>query len=929
MTSPKGAAARPPDGVDGPDEPVGYPSRWESDVILRDGSTVHVRPIRPTDGPAIQALHSRLSAETIYFRFFSPLTTLSPRLLDRFVRVDYVDRIALVAVLGEDIIAVGRYERLPSGAEMGAEAEVAFLVDDAHQGRGLGTMLLEHLAAIARIAGITRFVADTLPENSRMLRVFHEAGFDDQRTFADGVVRVVFPIQVTEASVAAADERERQATARSVRRLLAPTTVALIGASRRTDSLGHQLLRTLLAGEFNGPVYPVHPEASHVSSVRAYPTVNEVPDRVDLAVIAVRAEAVPEVVEQCVRKHVGGLVIISSGFADRDEEGRTVERRLVTEARRNGMRLIGPNCMGIVNTDPEVRLNATFSPMPPCGGIGFIAQSGGLGVVLLDEIARRGLGVSTFVSAGNKADVSGNDLLQYWDEDPATSVVLMYIETFGNPRTFARVARRVSRRKPIVAVKSARSTAGVAASGTHGQEQRQADDAVDALFRHAGVIRTDTLEQLFDVAQVLASQPLPAGRRVAIVGNNGGPGVLAADACSAAGLEVVELSPATQERLRSSMPWQGGVTNPVDLAPDARPDAFRAAIDAVLADERVDSVIALYTSPLAAPVDAVAAAVATAASSAPGKPVIVCVVGRRGLLHAQLPDRAATTAIPSFAFPEAAAQALGRVAEYAVWRRRRVGDMAALDVDTDAVRAVVARVLGRGGGGDASPGGDEAGAGAWLGPAEVACVLHAYGIGVLPSLVAGSITAAVRAAKELGFPVMLAADPGDDATLPPRRRMRLGLGDPAAVRAAWAELDPAGPVRVQAMAGRGCDVNVGVTQDALFGPLVTLGAGGRIGEPSRVRSSRALPLTDLDAADLRREVVGSHRPDGQPWTDEECGVLDDLVQRVGRLVEDVPEVAGLDLAPVVLDAAGAAVAGARLRLARAEPRPERALRRLR
>jgi acyl-CoA synthetase (NDP forming)/RimJ/RimL family protein N-acetyltransferase len=867
MTDEAASHAAAPDEAASPDAaPVaGYPERWSADVVLRDGGTVHVRPILPSDGDGIRALHGRLSAETIYFRFFSPLTTLSPKMLDRFVRVDYFDRFALVALLGEDIIAVGRYERLPSQGAVGDEAEVAFLVDDAHQGRGLATMLLEYLVARAEEVGITRFVADTLPENVRMLRVFHEAGFDDQRTFGDGVIRVAFPIRPTEASVAASHDRERHAAARSVRRILAPRNVAVIGASRRIGSLGNELLRNLLLGHFNGPVYPVNSDAVHVNSVRAYPSIHDVPDRVDLAVIVVPAEGVPAVVEQCARKHVGGLVVISSGFAERDAAGLLAESRMVSEARRNGMRMIGPNCMGIINTDPAVGLNATFSPMPPRGRIGFIAQSGGLGVVILDEVARRGLGVSTFVSAGNKADVSGNDMLQYWDEDPATDVVLMYIETFGNPRTFARVARRVSRTKPIVAVKSGRSAAGSRAAGWNRQE-RQSDASVDALFRHSGVIRTETLEELFDVAQVLASQPRPAGRRVAIVGNNGGPGVLAADACSAAGLVVAPLGEETQRKLSASLPWQGSVRNPVDLAPDARPEAFRLAIDTVLADPGVDAVIALYTSPLAARADDVAGALANAPAGGWPKPVLACILGRRGLLPIPSPD-GVQRSIPSFAFPEAAARALGRVAEYAEWRSRPEGKMPAFaDIDRNGARAVVAAW-------SSAPPDD-----GWLGPDPTRRLLAAYGVGRPP---------------EATDPEPGEAGDGD------------GDGD-----------------------GDGGDLQVDVSQDPLFGPLVALRLPGRGGRGPRHEAFRALPITDTDATELRVDVLAGQTPDGRPLSGLDAAGIDDVLQRVGRLVEDIPELAEMEIG-LHLDHPTPAVRRARIRLSPWEPRPELALRRLR
>ncbi len=983
--------------------PPGYPAGWESDVVLRDGGTVHVRPIRPGDAGAILALHGRLSPETIYLRFFGPLTTLSPRMLERFVTVDYRDRLALVAVLGDEVVAVGRYERLPSGSGPGDEAEVAFLVDDAQQGRGLGTVLLEQLAAYARAVGVTRFVADTLPENSRMLRMFHEAGFGDERTFADGVVRVAFPIEATPISLTLSHERERLATARSVGRILAPRSVAVVGASRRPETLGNQVLRALLDGGFEGPVFPVNPGTTHVCSVRSYPSVADVPDQVDLAILAVPARAVPEVVEQCVRSHVGGLVVISSGFADRDETGRQAERRLVAEARRNGMRLVGPNSMGVVNTDPNVRLAAAFGPLPPAGQVGFIAQSGALGVVVLDELARRGTGVSSFVSTGNKADVSGNDLLQYWDGDEATRVICMYIETFGNPRTFARVARRVARHKPIVMVKSGwsgsavdRSTAGGSTAGGDGAGRAEVpadhpgagEAAVEALLRQTGVIRTATLEELFDVAQVLVSQPLPAGRRVAIVGSSGGPEVLAADACRAAGLEVAALTPAIEERLRATVPAATAAADPVGLPADALPEHLRAALEVVLADDGVDAAIALYTSLLASPADAVATAVATAATTAPEKPVVASILGRRGLVGPE------GRRVPSFAFPEAAARALGRVAEYAEWRRRPVGTLPDLPVDTVSARELVSRALeamsrsgeggnvartggegvdvddGRGGAGEtdvaagegeqlAGEGEQLAGGeprapqclrGGWLDRETTRALAAAYGIDLLPSRplaadldsdtaaggVAGTASdprrlgdAAVAAAGQLGYPVVVEVDPGPSRTKAERGNIRLGLLEAGAVRVAVAELASRGPMVVQATARPGWDVAVGVTQDPDFGPLVSLGTGGRLGEPVRVRRSRILPVTDVDAAELRTEVLGSHRPDGSPWSEAEKEAIDGLVLRVGRLVEDLPEVTHLDLDPVVVSPGRAAVAGLRVHVQPPEPHPERALRRLR
>ncbi|MCU4183662.1 bifunctional GNAT family N-acetyltransferase/acetate--CoA ligase family protein [Acidiferrimicrobium sp. IK] len=892
-------------------EPPGYPAQWEADVVLSDGSTMHVRPIRPDDAPRIEALHASLSPETIYFRFFTPVARLSPKMLERFTVVDYTDRLALVGVLGGKLIAVARYETLPAPFDGGKEAEVAFLVSDEHQGRGIASLLLEHLAAAGRVNGITRFVADTLPENSRMLRVFHDAGFDDVRTFADGVVRVAFPIEPTETSLAAASARGQRAASRSVARLLSPTSVAVIGASTKAGTLGHVLLRSVLAADFNGPVYAVHPTATHVAAVPAYRSVLDVPDRIDLAVIIAPAEAVPQIAAECVRKHVAGLVVISSGFAESDAVGAEAQRLLVSEVRGNGLRLIGPNCMGALNTDPAVRLNATFSPMPPAGQIGFVAGSGALGVVILDEVRRRGLGVSSFVSIGNRADVSGNDLLQYWDDDPRTEVVCMYLETFGNPRSFARVARRLSARKPIVAVKSGRSPAGVRAAGSH--RRAEGDLQVDALFRQSGVIRTDTLEELFDVTQVLSSQPLPAGNRVAIVGNNGGPGVVAADACDAAGLDVVALASSTLERLRALLPSRSPVGNPLGLPPDAQPHDFEAAITAVLTDPGIDSVIALYTSPLAAPLEDVNRAIGTASATAPDKPVLACVLGRRGLLETAPGGRR----VPSFAFPEAAARALGAVAAYSTWRIAGQGEVPELDgVDAERGRAVVEAALASADGSGASP------TGAWLDHGPTRSLLDAYGIARLDSRVAGDVDAAVAAAVGLGFPVVVRADPHPDAPAGERTHLRVGLSDPDAVRAAWDAIgDPSRHVTVQRMARPGLDVVVGVAQDPTFGSLVTLARSAGTGVPPRRRAARSVPLTDIDIAGLVDEVA-----DG--WSDLERTLIGLVLARVARMAEDLPEIVELDINPLIVGPSGALAAGGQVRVAPWVPRPELALRRL-
>nr|MDQ3579166.1 GNAT family N-acetyltransferase [Actinomycetota bacterium] len=558
-------------------DPYDYPRRWEADVVLSDGGTVHLRPIVPSDADALLAFHSRLSERTRYFRYFGPYPRIPARDLTRFSTVDHHDRVAFVALLGDDIVAVGRYERL-SGDEKD-DAEVAFVVQDGHQGRGIGSILLEHLAAAANERGLRRFVAEVLAENAQMVRVFRDAGYQVGREFDEGALHLEFAIDPTEASVQVARSREQAAEARSVHNLLHPRSVAVIGASTDPTKVGYAVLGNLLAADFTGPVFPVNPEHTSVRGVRAYPTVLDIPDAVDLAVVAVPASGVDEVMDACLAKGVKALVVLSSGFGETGPDGRGAERRLVDEARVHGMRVVGPNALGVVNLEPGVRLNATLAPtLPARGRIGFFCQSGALGTAILADAAKRGLGLSTFVSAGNRADVSGNDLLQFWETDPATDVVLLYLESFGNPRKFGRLARRLGRSKPVVAVKSGRHAVlpALAATGVAVDEA-----GVQALFEQAGVIRVESIAQLFDMAQLLANQPLPPGDRVAVVGNSSAIGVLAADAALAQGLALVD--------------------DPVDVGVRAGPESFAAAVATQLRRDDVDSLIVVFVPPLAIP----------------------------------------------------------------------------------------------------------------------------------------------------------------------------------------------------------------------------------------------------------------------------------------------------------------------------------------
>lgn len=897
-----------------------YPAEWESDVALTDGATVHLRPIRPDDGDGLLGLFSRLSDESIYLRFFSPVPAPSERQLRHLTTVDYASRFAIVAELGDRIVGVARYDLQADGA-----AEVAFTIEDAEQGRGIGTILLEHLVGIARAHGIQRFVAWTLPNNAKMLRVFSDAGFGATKAFDEGNVLVSFDIAPTAASVALQQEREHISEARSVGRLLRPSSIAVLGASSREGTIGHALFKNLIDGGFTGTVYPVNPSATPVAGVRAYPSILDIPDHVDLAVVVVPAEHVMAVVDESVRKGVHGFVVISAGFAEVGGDGVATERAVIAAARRNGARVIGPNCMGFVNTSPEVRANATFAPfMPVPGRVAFASQSGGLGIELLARAGALGLGTSSFVSLGNKADVSGNDLLQYWDEDPDTDVILLYLESFGNPHKFARLARRVARRKPIIAVKSGRSPAGARGARSHTAALASPDVAVDALFRQAGIMRVDTLEQLFDTAAVVLHQPLPPGRRVAIVSNGGGPGILATDACVAAGLTVDELSDETQARLRAALSPDAGVRNPVDLVASASAEVYEQAMRVLLADDAIDAILVAFVPPLVTRAEDVAEAITRVGSEAGDKPVVACFLGRNGTLDLLPGDSdGGTRRIPTFAFPESAAAALGRAADHADWRRRPEGVVPVLPgLDADRARAMIDDRLGH------HPDGE------WLDPHVARDLLACFGVPVVATEWAATGAGAAAAADALGYPVALKAGSGEIVHKSDQGGVHLGLETHDAVREAFATMESAlghamGGAVVQPMLPAGVETIVGVTRDASFGSLVLFGMGGFQAELMRDTALRIVPITDIDAHELVRALRASPMLFGyrnSPVCDVDA--LEDLVLRVGAMADALPEIAELDCNPVVVATNGATVVDVKIRLAPVEVDPHDGVRHL-
>jgi acetyl coenzyme A synthetase (ADP forming)-like protein len=893
--------------------------QWESDVVLADGGTVHLRPVRKDDEAALLALYESLSDESVYFRFFSPVSRPTAAHLDRFTDLDDHDHVALVAQLGDELLAVARYDRV--GPD---EAEVAFTVRDTERGRGLATLLLEHLAVVARANGIRVFSADTLPANSRMLGVFRSAGWATEHAFESGAVHVRFSIEPTAGQIAAVHEREHLAEAESMARLLAPRSVAVVGASRHEGAIGHEVLRNLLAYEFRGPVFPVNPTATSVAGVHAYASVLDVPDPLDLAIVVVPAAAVPDVVAQCAQKHVRGLVIISAGFAETGSAGATVQHDLVTVARANGMRIIGPNCLGVVSTAPEVRLNATFAPdMPISGNVGFMSQSGGLGIELMARAGDLGLGISEFVAVGNKADVSGNDLLQHWEQDPRTDVILLYLESFGNPRKFARLARRISHTKPIVAVKSGRTPAGSRAASSHTAALAAPDVAVDALFRQAGVIRVDTLEDLLATGMVLAHQPLPRGRSVAIVSNAGGPGILAADACAGMGLEVAELAASTQDELRGFVADDASIRNPIDLVASATADDFERTLRVLLADTAVDALLVIFTPPLVTRRDDVARAIAAVATDAGEIPIVACFLGENGVPDVLRGDETRRT-VPSFAFPEAAARALGRAADLADWRRQPDGRIPVFDdIDVERAQTLVTEAL------------TAHAEGTWLDPETAAAVLGCFGIPVAPVRVATNADDAVRAAEAVGYPVVVKAAGVDLVHKSDVGGVALDLNDERAVRDAFTTMTTALGARmtgaiVQHQCAPGTELIVGSTQDPLFGPIVLFGLGGVTAELLADHALRIVPITDEDAREQVRALRGSPLLFGYRGSEPvNVAAIENILLRIGQLADVLPEVSELDLNPVIAGPDGVIAVDVKVRVEPAAARIPPDLRRLR
>ncbi len=865
------------------------PAVEATDVILRDGSTLRLRAPAAEDADALLAFFSDLSERSRYLRFHG-FPALGPKLVEALLEPDWQERGALLGSLDGRIVAVANWVRLRDPRA----AEIAFTVGDDFQRRGIGTRLLEQLADRASEAGIEEFVAEVLHDNATMLDVFRNAGFAVTRAGEGGELEIRFAIAPTDTYREHVAERDHVAVRASLEPFFAPQSVAIVGASKRRGSIGGELFRNVLTGDFAGSVYPVNRKGDSVAGVHGYGAVGEIAEPVDLAVICLPGELVLDAAEEALAAGVRALVVISAGFAETGSEGTERQERLLALVRAHGARLLGPNCLGIAST--AVRLNATFAPRSfPAGKIGFSSQSGALGLALLERAEASGLGVTSFVSIGNKADVSSNDLLEWWEDDDATELVVLYLESFGNPRAFARIARRLARRKPILALKGGTTRAGIRAAGSHTAALAGSDAAADALFADAGVIRARTLDELIDVASLLSAQPVPRGRRVAIVTNAGGLGILAADACEALGLELPQPSEETRAALAEFMPAEGSAANPIDMLGGANAESFEQALPPVLADPSFDAAIVLFVPTVGTDEEAVGAAISRAAATAVDKPVLCAFLSAKGA-PAALQSAAQ---VPSFAYPEAAAKALALAVERGEWLRQPAGSVPELECDRDEAHAVVQEALATGGG--------------WLDADQTRRVLEAYRVPLVPERMADTAAAAVEAANELGFPVVLkTAAPGAHKT--EQGGIALDLVDEAAVLEAAERIGP--PFLLQPFVRGGAELLAGVVQDPVFGPLVAFGPGGVLAELIGEAQFRLAPLTDRDAGELVRSgkagrLVAGFR--GAPPADQ--GALVDLLLRLSLLAADLPEVAELDLNPVLALADGCFAVDARVRVA--------------
>ncbi|CAN5534186.1 GNAT family N-acetyltransferase [soil metagenome] len=869
-----------------------------ADVLLAAGNVAVVRHLTPADAEALEALHARAGLDSLRFRFFSPSHSAAQQYVQHVLASPLT--LALLAEVRGTVVALATAEPLDEQT-----SEVAFLVDDEFHHLGLGTLLLEHLAALARDQGIAHFVAEVLPDNSPMLRVFADTGFEVVRTLEQGVVQVRLSTLVTPAMQSAADDRECRAEARSLGALQRPSSVAVVGVRRDGTGVGAEIVRSVVAGGFTGRIAQIRrsadTDAPRNDGVPAYATVQQVPDGVDLVVLAVPAERCCAALEDAAAAGATVVVVVSSGFAEVGPAGVALQLELVTGSWALCVRLVGPNCLGVVANDPEVRLDATFgTPIPLTGGLALASQSGGVGIALVELARAEGLGLASFVSLGNKADVSGNDLLAAWYDDPAVEVAALYLESFGNARKFARLAQRFSERKPLLGIVGGRSSGGRRAGASHTAAAASTGIGVGALFDQAGVVRCRDADDLVDTARLLTGQSLPGGSRVAILSNAGGLGVLAADRADDLDLDVPELSADLQARLRLAVPGLAGAGNPVDAGAGAGPAELTAVVAELLGSGEIDSLLVVLVATALTDGREMVAAVSRAHAQHPEIPLVLVPLG--GL------SREGIGTATAYSTAGAALEALAHVTSYAAWRAAPHAPPSPHDDSAGrAARQAAAELVG------AAP---AAGSG-WVDATEAGGVLAPYGI-ALSGARALSPDEAADVADRVGYPVVVKC--ADAAVIHKTERglVRLGLGDRQQVLAAATaiadELGGAGPLLVQPQVT--CiEIALCITRDPGLGPLVMVAAGGVATDVWDDRVFLAPPVTAVDAARAVRGLRLWPLLEGFRGTDGyDSEALEALVVAVGRLALEVPEIAELDLNPVVVGHAGCTVVDVALRL---------------
>ena len=867
------------------ENPPGYPRGWEADVLLTDGGVAHLRPIRPADAGILIAFYERVSPESKYMRFFAPSPRLSTRDVKRFTEVDYVNRVAFILTLGDEMIAVGRFDRAEDD-----RAEVAFLIEDAHQGRGIAQLLLEHLAQAARERGIIGFVAEVLPENRRMAQVFVDAGYRVTKGIEDGVLAVEFPILPTDTSVGVMERREHRAESASVNRLLSPERVVVYGNGNRVQGLVNSMLR----GGFRGEVIGVSTDEVAVAGVRSADSIAAVPGRLDLAIVSVPTSALGAVVIDAAHKGAHGIVVLTgTDFGPHDN------RTIVNLARAYGIRALGPDALGLINTTSAVEMNATPGPMPRTGGVGLFCQSAAVGVALLNRSVRQGVGLSSFISTGDFADVTANDVMQFWEDDEATRVCLLSLDSIGNPRKFSRIARRLTRRKPVVVFAPGR-TSRAAHAGVRGGLGHAPDAAVDALFRQAGVMVVHRRGAMVDIAKVAARQPLPAGPRVRIITNSNTLAQQMVHTIQAVGL-------------LSDVP-------PVLLGSIADPGAFATAAREALADPTCDSVVCAAVNVFDQGTEDVIDALEVVAADA-AKPLL----GVFFDFHEPHVDEGAdrTGGLPRFDASADAIQALAALTAHAHWRDRDPGAVPLMEVDTDAAKRVVNRVL------SAEPEGRE------LTEAESSELLRAYGMVRVPRYCVDTLDEAVQVAERLGWNVVLKATAQAVRGRPDLASVHRNLHTPEEMAEAWkdlrdlvtaigldddAGLTVAGPV-VQAMAPPGVALVITSREDAAFGPIISLGLEGIPSELLGDTVYRVPPLTTVDAAAMVRDLRAAPTLFGRHGsTRVYVAGIEDLLHRVALMADEIPQLASVTLSPCVASLSSVAILGARVFIAPTDDR---------